>query len=230
MKKISAILVILSVSMGLMSCSSEEILTPEETGKNLLEEFTIKRNSDGSYYVDYTLANNAEASLSTDKKTNSKDFYLYSSDNQSKRNFNEALALQDNALRVGFTDTESGKQPFITVEDDDIKFGKRNADEEFLTEYSVTMNEDGTVDLAFTVEDNVAVNFIQNQEGVYEIHLEDGTNVERDYSRTFVKEDGVDLKIDFINHSNEARKEANNDSASSSYRRPRIVISYDSEI
>jgi transcription termination factor Rho len=130
MKNYKSIIVALSISMGLMSCSSDEILTPGDTNNKLLESYTIKKDAKGTYSLDYTLANNAEASLSMERGSNAKDFYLYSSDNQSEKNFKEKLAIQNNSLRVGFTDTENEKKSSMTILDDDIKFS-RAADEEF---------------------------------------------------------------------------------------------------
>ncbi|MFY0603179.1 MAG: hypothetical protein JXQ93_04470 [Flavobacteriaceae bacterium] len=201
MKNFKTILAILFISTGLMSCSSEEIFTPEETSNKLLESYTVKRDAKGAYSLDYNLANNATASLSTDKKSNSNDFYLYSSDNQSRKNFEEALAIQNNALKVGFTDTENGKKSSMTIMDNDISFS-RNADEDFLTDYSVTNNGDGTVSLDFNVADDVAVNFIYNGDtNTYEIHMEDGASSQTNFNQTYAKEEGVPLKIDFVNNS-----------------------------
>ncbi|WP_349241532.1 hypothetical protein [Asprobacillus argus] len=191
----------LTISMGLMSCSSEEIFTPEDTTNKLLENYTVKRDASGAYSLDYNLADNAEVSLSKDKRSNSNDFYLYSSDNQSKKSFKEALAIQDNSLRVGFTDTETGKKSSIMIIDDKISYSNRNADEDFLNEYSISSNGDGTYDLDFKVADDVTVEFIYNDDlQTYEVHLEDGVNSQSEYLKTFVKEEGVDLKIDFVNH------------------------------
>lgn len=221
MKKINSILVMLTISMGLMSCSSEEIFTPEESTNKLLENYTVKRNADGSYYVDYNLADNAVASLSTEKKSNSKDFYLYSSDNQSKKKFSEGLNLDDNSLKVGFTDTENGRKTSITVLDKDIRFN-RDDESDFLNNYSITSNENGDYDLDFKVKNNVTVQFVYNdQDQVYEIHLEEGTNTQRDYFRTFVKEEGVDLKIDFLNH---ITSETNRDETTSIVEKPKIIV------
>lgn len=223
MKNYKSIIVMLSISLGLMSCSSDEILTPGDTNNKLLESYTIKKDAKGTYSLDYTLANNAEASISRDRGSNTNDFYLYSSDNQSERNFKEKLAIQNNSLRVGFNDTENGKKSSITILDDDIKFS-RAADEEFLTQYSISNNGDGTYDLDFKVADNVTVNFIYNDDlQTYEIHLEDGVNSQSDYIRTFVKEEGVDLKIDFVNHyPNESSRDE--DAVATLIRKPRSII------
>lgn len=222
MKNFKSIFVMVTISMGLMSCSSEEIFTPEDTTNKLLENYTVKRNADGSYYVDYNLAENAEASLSASKNSNSKDFYLYSSDNQSKKSFKEALSIQNSSLRVGFNDSENGKKSFITVIDDDIKFN-RDADEDFLTEYSVTDNGDNTITINFKVAEGVEVEHVYNEdEDIYEFHLEDGNNSQRDFTKTFVKEDGIPLNIDFVNY--HPNTTARDDEMVSVSTKPRVVV------
>jgi len=226
MKNFKSIFVMVTISMGLMSCSSEEIFTPEETSSKLLENYTVKRDARGAYSLDYKLADNAEASLSKDKRSNSNDFYLYSSDNQSKKNFNEALAIQDNSLKVGFNDTQNGKKSSMTIMDDDIKFS-RNADEEFLADYSVTNNSDGTVSLDFNVSSDVAVEFIYNGDtNAYEIHMRDGTSSQISFNQTYVKEDGVALNIEFISYTedNQSSRVENAETSMTVSKRPVVII------
>lgn len=225
MKNFKSIFLMLSISMGLMSCSSEEIFTPEDTTNKLLENYTVKRDATGAYSLDYNLADNAEASLSKDKRSNSNDFYLYSSDNQSKKNFNEALAIQNNSLRVGFNDTQNGKKSSMTIMDDNIQFS-RNADEEFLADYSVTNNSDGTVSLDFNVASDVTVEFIYNGDtNAYEIHMRDGTSNGTSFSQTYVKEDGVALNIEFISYIDNGQNSRVDEAASMTQRtRPVVII------
>ncbi|QMU63654.1 MAG: hypothetical protein GKR88_04720 [Flavobacteriaceae bacterium] len=200
MKKASLFLVMLTVNLGLISCSSEEIFSPEATTNNLLENYSVKRDATGAYSLDYTLNENAVASLSKDAKSNNNNFYVYSSDNQSKTNFREELSLNNNSLNVGFTDTETNKKSFITVIDDDIRFN-RDANKDFLSEYSITNNGDDTVTMNFKVKENITADFVYNDTiGTYEVHLREGAGSQSDFIKTFVKEEGVDLKIDFVNH------------------------------
>lgn len=223
MKKINSILVMLTVSLGLMSCSSEEILTPEDTTNKLLENYTVKKDAKGAYSVDYNLSNNAIASLSKDKRSNTNDFYLYSSDNQSEKRFKKELAIQDNSLKVGFTDTENGKKSSMTILDNDIKFS-RDADEEFLTDYSVTNNEDGTVSLDFKVADGVVVNFIYDEDtSTYQVEMYDGSGSQNDFTQNYVKEDGVPLNIEFISFSNGQSSRIDGEMTQIS-NRPRVII------
>jgi hypothetical protein len=206
-----------------MSCSSEEILTPEDTTNKLLENYTVKKDAKGAYSVDYNLSNNAIASLSKDKRSNTNDFYLYSSDNQSEKRFKKELAIQDNSLKVGFTDTENGKKSSMTILDNDIKFS-RDADEEFLTDYSVTNNEDGTVSLDFKVADGVVVNFIYDEDtSTYQVEMYDGSGSQNDFTQNYVKEDGVPLNIEFISFSNGQSSRIDGEMTQIS-NRPRVII------
>lgn len=224
MKNFKSIIVMVTISMGLMSCSSEEIFTPEDTTNKLLENYTVKRDATGAYSLDYNLGNNAEASLSKDKRSNSNDFYLYSSDNQSEKKFKEALALQGDGLKVGFTDMENGTKSSMTILDNDVQFS-RDADEEFLVDYSVTNNGDGSVSLNFNVESNIVVNFVYNGDtNAYEVHMHEGTNNQVSYNQTYAKEDGVPLNIEFISFAddNTSRDESANLVQISD--RPKVII------
>ena len=75
------------------------------------------------------------------------------------------------------------------------------SDDLMLGDYSITGNEDGMYDLAFNVKENVTVDFVYNEdENVYEIHLEKGRSSIANFDRTFIKQVGSDLKIVFVNH------------------------------
>mgnify|MGYP003638743297 FL=1 len=96
-----------------------------------------------------------------------------------------------------------------------------------LKEYKVTDNGDGTYTLEFTTKNNIAVDFIQNQDtGVYEIHLDRGDSDESDFSRTFTKEQGEKLKIEFVNYyyNNNGRS-----IQSTTSNKPKVVIDEDPE-
>ncbi len=224
MKNFKSIFVMVTISMGLMSCSSEEIFTPEDTTNKLLENFTVKRDASGAYSLGYSLASNGAVSLSKDKRSNSNDFYLYSSDIQGKRNYQENMTVENNSLKIGFTDSEAGNRSSITILDDDIKFS-RGADEDFLVDYSVTNNGDGTVSLNFNVADDVTVDYIYDGDNdVYEIHLRDAASTDTNYTKTFVKEDGVPLQIEFLNYTDNSTSSRDDEAHVSMVKKPVIIM------
>ena len=189
-------------SLVLSSCSSNEELLPQETSTDLLKSYTVKRDKNGSYSLDYRLSDNAIAQNNKNIKSNTNEVYLYSSDNRlSARNESQGLSIENNKLKVGFVDTNSGRTPQIIVEDENIVMSRDSSDDRLLDDYSITGNEDGTYDLVFNVKNKVEVDFVFNEEeNVYEIHLEKVNGTESNFERTFTKDEGVDLKIAFVNH------------------------------
>jgi hypothetical protein len=102
---------------------------------------------------------------------------------------------------VSFVDTNTDKKPQTTIIDDKIMLERGASDDLMLGDYSITGNEDGMYDLAFNVKENVTVDFVYNEdENVYEIHLEKGRSSIANFDRTFIKQVGSDLKIVFVNH------------------------------
>ena len=219
MKNLNLFALVASLTLVFSSCSTNENLLEEEQSLDLLKSYTIKRDASGAYSLDYNLNGNAEADNVKDLKTNTNEIYLYSSDNQTNRSVSQDLSLDGDQFKVGFVDTNSDKkQPKITVIDDNIVFAK-DTDQDMLAEYSITSNQDGTYSLDFKVEDKVEVDFIYNNEdSVYEIHLEKGNGNESSFERTFTKDEGSDLKIDFVNHT------ANTNSRIEAPKKPRLII------
>ncbi|MAD96878.1 MAG: hypothetical protein CMB99_06065 [Flavobacteriaceae bacterium] len=216
--KLGVLATFLSLTVIFSSCSSEEqVLSSEAPTSELLKSFKVKRDLSGAYSLDFDLKNDAVVDRIYDENTKTNQFYLYSSDQRSDRKVSEIVNLSDSKLKIGFVDTNTDETPSITITDDNIALAKGNSAE--LTSYEVTSHEDGSYQLDFTVAEDVRVDFVFNENiGAYEIHLEQGKGDESSYSRTFEKEAGQDLKIDFINHFSEyASKEA-------LIRRPQIII------
>jgi hypothetical protein len=153
---------------------------------------------------------------------------LYPSEfENNQRRQSEELFIDGNQLSIGFIDSRRDIKSNITIEDDNITLAKNSAkNEEMLSEYSVFSNEGGTINLDFTLKNKVSVEFVYNEtENIYEIHLEKGKSNEADFSRSFTKNEGEVLRIDFITHTNtdaSAKGEAVGSFAKE--RKPRIVI------
>lgn len=200
MKKFTLSLLAITMSLGFTSCMTEDGIEIQET-TSLLKSYSVKKDQSGSYFLNYNLNTGAKAESSKNLETNTSDIYLYSSDYKSKTNLSESLTIENDQFTVGFTNMSSGKKSTITVIDDNIVFAKDNEGSRFLKDHSITNNQDGTYQLDFTVKNNVSVGFIYNEEDtVYEIHLAEGKTSKADFSRTFTKNEGEDLKIDFVNH------------------------------
>jgi hypothetical protein len=199
MKNFNLFTLLASFTLLLSSCSTNETLAPEEQSLDLLKTYSINRDANGAYSLDYSLNGNAETESIIDSNTNK--IYLYSSNNQSSRKVTQDLVIEGTQVTVGFVDTNSNNSPQITIIDDNVKTLAKSSDTEMLNEYSISSNEDGTYTLEFTVNDKVRVDFVFNEEiDTYEIHLEEGKTGESNFSRVLEKEDGKALKFDFVNH------------------------------
>lgn len=227
MKTIKLLSLFLASAFVLSSCSNNETLLPETAKTSLLKSYKVKRDASGAYSVDFNLAENTKSNKVKNIETNSNDFHLYESDFSSAKRQSEELIIDGNKLSVGFVDTNTGKNPYITIEDENVFLANTAAKKtEMLNEYSISSNEDGTFNLDFSVNNKVSVDFIYNEDnGIYEIHLEEGKSSETSFSRNLVNKDDKVLKIDFIHH-------LTKDTAAKGYtlesettkRKPRIVV------
>lgn len=212
----------------LSACSSDENLLTETEQKNSLKSYKVKRDASGAYFLDYELENDVKSQSIKNLETNVNEFHLYPSEfENNQRRQSEEIFIDGNQLNIGFIDSRRDRKSNITIEDDNITLAKNSAkNEEMLSEYSVFSNEDGTINLDFTVKNKVSVEFVYNEiENIYEIHLEKGNSNEADFSRSFTKNEGEVLRIDFVTHTNtdaSAKGEAVGSFAKE--RKPRIVI------
>ena len=212
----------------LSACSSDENLLTETEQKNSLKSYKVKRDASGAYFLDYELENDVKSQSIKNLETNVNEFHLYPSEfENNQRRQSEEIFIDGNQLSIGFIDSRMDRKSNITIEDDNITLAKNSAkNEEMLSEYSVFSNEGGTINLDFTLKNKVSVEFVYNEtENIYEIHLEKGNSNEADFSRSFTKNEGEVLRIDFITHTNtdsSAKGEAVGSFAKE--RKPRIVI------
>lgn len=225
--KITKLLSLIIVSAFLFTaCSSEETMLPQTEKTSLLKSYKIQRDASGAYSIDFDVQDNVKTEKVKNHASNTNEFHLYESDFSTIKRQSEELLIDGNQLSIGFIDTNTDKRPNITILDDNISSIKTSAkSKDMLKAFSITANEDGTFNLDFNVADQVSVDFIKNEEnGTYEIHLEEGKSTDSEFSRVLEKEEGKVLKIDFINYitSNIAAKGT---SAKEVIRRkPRVII------
>jgi hypothetical protein len=223
-------LLILSVIV-LSACSNNEHLLTEIEQKNSLKSYVVKRDASGAYSLDYELERDVKSQKVKNIDTNVNEFHLYQSDFENSQRQSEEIFIDGNRLSIGFIDTRTNKKSNITIEDGVASSTKTLAKgEKMLSEYSITGNEDGTFNLDFKVNNQVAVDFVLVEEtGVYEIHLQEGKSEESVFSRNFEKGVAETLKIDFVNHIDNNSSSKNTESKSLVKRKPRIVVSNGSE-
>jgi len=227
MKTLNLFAFLVTFTLLFSSCSTNETLLSEEQSSDLLDTYKIGRDENGAYFLDYSLKENTQTETVIDQSTNTKNIYLYSSDNNSsKRKFTQDLTIEDNQFNVGFVNMNSDHQPQISIIDDS-RFLAKSSKVNKLKRYSISKNKEGTFILDFSVKNDVRVDFVFNEESkIYEIHLEQGKSSETVFSRVLEKVNGQALKFDFINHNKTFKTGDDPDDPDGLEvnRKPRIII------
>lgn len=205
MKKLSLTSLLLVITLGLTSCSNETdpLLLDDPNAEAFEQKLTVQKSADGYYSLGYKLSDGFGSDITTNSATNTKNINLYQSDREVSRAVSEELSLNGKeSFSVGINNTMDDSKSTLTIFDDDVKFS-RSQTQDNLKDYKVTNNSDNTLDLDFTVEEGVVVDYIYDGDrNVYEIHLNKGSSTDTSYhSKTFTKEEGKPLKIEFIHKS-----------------------------
>jgi len=199
MKKLGFGLLALVIAFSFGSCSTEEIEIPQES---LLKSYEIKRDAAGHYSMSYDVADNTKSVVNKNFSSLTNEINLSQWAQAEKKSYTNDFSLEnDNKLRIGILDENTGKRPFITIEDKNITFAKGEVNKDYLKSYGMKANDDGTFQLTFQVHSDVSTEFVYNEElNIHEVHLSRGVQTESKFSRTLeVDADGV-LKMDFVNH------------------------------
>ena len=221
MKKVNLLAIVAAISLVFSSCSNEDSSPLDTSQKSLLKKYKIERNATGAYSVDFDTEENTAINKFVDATTNSSEFLLSESINSVTKDATQDLLIDNNQLKISVVDGNTNKKSSITVFDDNISLQRKSNDSK-LASYSIEANEEGTYTLDFQVNVNVDVSFVYNESiSTYEIHLEDGSGEQSDFSRTLEKESDIPLKIDFVNH--------NTNTAAKSFelamiRKPKVII------
>ncbi|MFL0094067.1 hypothetical protein [Tenacibaculum maritimum] len=210
MRKLAFYALAAVTSYVLISCSSDNvelIKNPQNTEK-LLKSFEIKRDANGRYSIDYNVDDNVVVSSVKNSTSKINEFYL-SSENKSigRNNYKEELPLEEDQLKIGFVEDSYENNRTIFIKDQDILLAKGEENEEFLKEYSLAGSGTDIYQLDFTVNKGITTDFVYNKEEMrYEIHLKEGDNRRKSYSKTFIKTEEAPLEIHFINHRNQEQR------------------------
>jgi len=218
MKKITPYFLALSLSFLFASCSSNETEVVEGTPENLLQSYTLKRDATGAYSIDFNTTNNTDVTTVTNVD-NSKEIILAEVAQKTATKHSNDFSIENDQLKIGFLETNRGKTTKIHIEDENITFAKGVT--EFLNSYSITANEDGTYMLNFTVNNNVATDFVYNKEiNTYEVHLSIGDMQQKEFSRQLVIASENMIKLNFVNHKYAGRTEE----STTDIDKPKIII------
>lgn len=218
MKLISKLVAVAVVSVGMLSCSNNEE-TPLELKEatSLVEEITIAKDMSGRYSLNYNL-DNASADVFTSQ--NSKEFVLFPS-NKKEAPVKESLII-NKQYTLSFVNSKSNKKTQMTIIDDNMPVSSKG---NYLTAYTMKNDGGATFTLDFKVAKGLQVNYVYNKvTKVYEIHLAPGKSKTSTFTKNFVKKDGEDLKIDFINHTNSNAMSKPSDIIVKDHRKPRWII------
>ncbi len=226
MKTTKLVTLFIASAFALSSCSNDETLTVPNENAALLKTFKVKRDASGAYSTEFETNSNVKVDKVTNQDVN--EFHLYESDFESFQKQSEELFIDGNKLSVSFIDTNTDKKPYISIEDDNITLAKSNS---MLKEYSVSSGQEGSVNLAFNVSPQVTVDFVYNEDdNIYEIHLEKGKSTNTSFSRNLTKLEGEVLKIDFINHTDDTSAKTILAKELIKRRKPRILVGNGEEV
>ena len=199
MRKLSVGFLAIVLAFSFTSCLTSES-DFEIPNSPLLEEVTLQRDASGAYSVDYTVADNTVSDVRKNVNSLTNEVQLSKVNHDTKDQYRNDFTLDNNKLRIGFFDNETGKTTSITVVDENITLAKGNT-AKFLKDYSMSTNTDGTIQLDFSVNNNVKTEFVYNEDlAAYEVHLSKGTSSDNKFSRTLDVPDTGLLKLDFVNH------------------------------
>jgi hypothetical protein len=221
MKKVKFTIIALVACLGLSSCSSDEMLMPEEQSKDLFNTYQLKRDANGAYSIDINVIDDVTIGKVKNATTNTNEFYLSNDQSVQKSNYGSDLWFNNESFKIELISDNSSEVPSISITDDNNK-NLQKTDSELLKEYSISLNEDGSYDLDFKVLNKTSVQFIQDKvNDIYEVHLEESSESQESnsYVRTFEKLEGELLQIHFVNHSSGSAK-----GNSMGIRRPIIIV------
>lgn len=218
MNKLTPFLLLFSLILTSCSSNQNEGIVTSTAPENLLQSYTLKRDTNGSYSINFNTSENTD--VATFKNIDlSNEIILTETNYKTATKHSNDFNIEKDQLKIGFLDANKGSRTQISIEDEDIKFFKGGVTE-FLNSYSVTKNEDGTFTLNFKVNDNVTTEFIYNEDiETYEVHLANGNAKQKEFSRQLEINSNNLIKIDFVNHKHYEKSEI-----TTTVRRPRQVI------
>lgn len=218
MKKLYVGLMTVVLAFSFTSCSTSEtdLEIPQEA---LLKSYKLQRDASGAYSIDYNVADKTVSDARKNLNSLTNEFHLSKVGYDTKDKYRNDLTLNDNKLRIGFFDNETGKSMKMTIEDENITFAKGNSTK-FLKTYTLATNSDGTIQLDFEVNSNVVAEFVYNKDlAIHEVHLRKGTTTDKVFSRSLTVPDTEVLKLDFVNH-----KYSGKGVSESSEKNPRVIM------
>jgi len=185
----------LTTILTLSSCASEEI--QQDNNETLLKSYTLTKDSQGKYSIDYELKENTTSSITKDIETNTNQVQIFSGKVAMNNKQSQSLSSDNDLMMLDFYEY-GDKTKSLYVED--------GLYSEFLEMYSVTDLGDDNYQLDFKIKEGTSFWYEYNEEtAAYEIHLKEGVSNGTEFSKTYTKTLDT-LKIDFVNYVNYSAK------------------------
>src|SRR5690606_4454332 len=115
----------------------------EQLPKALLKSYELKKDASGLYSIDFNVADKTAATTHKNLIDSSNEIHLEKVNYDAKDAYREDFSLENNQLKIGFFDADTGKKSKITIEDENITFAK-GSNTDFLKSYGLKTNDDGT--------------------------------------------------------------------------------------
>lgn len=189
----------LLLSIVLLSCSNDDTNELFEAEPAALKSYTLSRAEDGSYSLNQSLSEGFTSTLISENGNN--EIILnegYSESNE----VNAVLGLVNNEIKIDFVTENAVEIPGISIFDTEVNTNSSVSAKkiDYVTSYDISLLEDGSYQLNFSLTKNVYPTFEYNQElERHQIRLNDGKAKEGAvYSQNYTKFEGQKLNIVFV--------------------------------
>ena len=197
MKILYKSLAIAALTMTLTSCAEETTLTEQLSQETQLKSYSLTTTADGSFVLEHTLSEGSSSSILSNDSGNE----ILISDGYSDSSTKSAvLPLLNNEIKIDFITENEVAIPGIKILDEKISTTASSKKIDYVKDYSISLLEDGSYQLNFTLAKNFTVNYAFNQDlNRHEINLV-ATDSKRksSYSKKFLKFEGEKLNIVFL--------------------------------
>ncbi len=203
MKKAILLLSLSSLLGVFYSCSNDDTQLEESVSSEMpLKSYTLSKDANGSYTLDYNVADGIDTEISKSSGVNN---VLLNKGTNTTNNNSTKLNLENDQLTVDFI-TENGVDipsiglldtPLTSTANKGTTMGKSPND---LTSYQISLLENGEYLLEFTLSDNSVPSFEFNEaENRHEVVIREGDNKGvNSYSKKYTKLEDVQLRIIFV--------------------------------
>ncbi len=189
----------LLLCVGFVSCSNDDTTEIFETEEAPLKSYTLSRSDDGSYSLNQSLS---EGITSNIVSTDGKNEIILNEGYSESQEVNTVLPLVNNEIKIDFVTENSIEIPGITIFDTEINNASSVSAKkvDYVQSYDISLLEDGSYQLNFTLTKNIVPTFEYNKElERHQIRLNDGEAKEGiTYSQNYIKFEGQKLNIVFV--------------------------------